>query len=85
MSEITKIYILGNNQTGASFYFTDQELARTALKAKAQKCRYVCGVDCFTETLDSFSYIFGWEEVLVRWQIKEAPIVKDVAQILGAL
>lgn len=84
-SAVTKIYILGNNQTGASWYFTDVELARKALAAKAKKCRYAPGVGCFKEEPDGFAYVFGWEEVLVWWRIKEVAIVQDVAEILGVL
>jgi len=85
VSTPAKIYILGSNQSGATYYFTDLDLARKVIAAKAKKVQHNFGVECFKQDLDSFSFLLGWEEVLVKWWIKEAPVVTDLAQISGAL
>ena len=80
-----KIYILGCNQTGPKFYFTDLELARKVLGAKANKVKYSLGVNCFKYTFDEISWVSGWEEVHVSWSIREAPITSSLKEIEGIL
>lgn len=59
------------NHLSQGVFYSTQEKARKALKEKANNMRYNMGVRHVKETDDSFSFIFGWEEAQVVWQVIE--------------
>jgi hypothetical protein len=72
------IFAVVCNQTSAplhnSKFFISKESAQKHLKKLADERRYNMGVDCWKEDKDSFSYLFGWEEVSVKFAIVELPL-----------
>jgi hypothetical protein len=49
--------------------FNTQELARSALKMKADSTRYRFGVHVIEDTEDVYKFLLGWEEACVSWRV----------------
>jgi hypothetical protein len=72
------IFAIVCNQTIQDPYshklFFSKEKARECLRKMGEERRYNLGVDHFKMDDDSFSFILGWEEAMVRFRIIELPI-----------
>ncbi len=55
-------------------FFKSRDGARKYLKSLADEKRYKLGIDCWQESEDKISYIFGWEETKITYAIVEVPI-----------
>lgn len=62
------------NSLRESKFFSTKEKAQVYLKQLADERRYKLGVRCFEYLDDKFSYIFGWEEKMVVFQIVEISV-----------
>ncbi len=58
-------------------FFTTVELARKALRKKAEKLRHKLGCRNFELREDSYTFTMGWEETRVSCFIVELEVDKD--------
>jgi hypothetical protein len=73
-----KVYTISTDASllSAVFYST-KDLARKALKNKRDEIKRRC-VKFTCDTVDKFSFYFGWEEHHVTWRVTEIEVLEEV-------